>query len=81
MTNRARRAITFCEPCGKRSYVSRKDARKVARIHEGHKSPYECPVNPNYWHIGQLWPTIVAGEETRDQVAARSRRRARRAAA
>lgn len=53
----------FCEPCGKRRYHDRKDARRkrrVAHAGDGHMSVYPCPVAAG-WHIGHTHPDLVAG--------------------
>jgi hypothetical protein len=48
-----------CTRCGKRAYVSRKDARRAARInHPGDQglAAYQCPQLPDYWHYGHAQP-------------------------
>lgn len=51
------RSVGTCVKCGKASYLSRKDARSVARNrHPGeHMSAYPCG---DYWHIGHI-PTMI----------------------
>lgn len=53
---------TTCEPCGKRAYVSRKDARKVKRpgLHA-----YECRHVPGTFHLGHLKGDVLAGHVAR----------------
>jgi hypothetical protein len=60
----------FCDACGKRSYLTRKLARRgLRKYHQsdkgssasgksGHKRPYQCPAGTGMWHIGQV-PDIV----------------------
>lgn len=42
-----------CPTCGKRRYLTRKQARQFARkLHPGERlSPYKCG---DYWHLGHL---------------------------
>jgi hypothetical protein len=54
--------------CGKRRYLSRKDAKTVIRrIFPGevrHYSAYQCD---GYWHVGHVGATIKRGLMTRDE--------------
>lgn len=49
---------TTCPYCGKRSYTSRKTAKRVARAfrgaREGHMSAYQCHEDETRWHVGHL---------------------------
>ena len=62
-------AITWCESCGKLSYLSRKHARAVIRVRnvDGVR-PYRCPAAPGYWHLGHLPPVVRAGVKTRREI-------------
>lgn len=53
-----------CPDCGKRSFTTRKAAKKAARrIGDGdHMSAYRCG---GYWHIGHLPTAIIRGHLTR----------------
>ncbi len=59
-------ADAWCEVHGKLMYSSRKNARKVARRLDGHKNTYQCSVQPDYFHVGELHPQVIAGERTRN---------------
>lgn len=51
--------------CGKRKFIDRRTARRVARIRAaryGRMDAYPCG---DYWHVGHLLPAIVKGEATR----------------
>ncbi|AXH67050.1 hypothetical protein SEA_THYATIRA_52 [Mycobacterium phage Thyatira] len=49
---------TTCPHCGKRSYTSRKEAKRaVSRFcgdRGGHMSPYRCHLDETRWHVGHL---------------------------
>ena len=49
-----RAAVAECETCGKKSYTSRKAARRAWRAFhpEGSLNVYRCPAWPDYWHLG-----------------------------
>lgn len=67
-------AYDHCEPCGKFSYASRKHAKKHARkMSRSELSAYQCPHNPNRWHIGHLPRKVIAGQIGRDDIEHRSR--------
>lgn len=55
-----------CPETGKRGWVSRADAKKVARnVHPGeHMSAYKCRCG--YWHLGHLPGQVRKGIATRD---------------
>lgn len=56
--------------CGKQGYHSRQSA-KAARQRLNYPSEqrvYRCKVMPDYWHIGELYASVIAGERTRDEV-------------
>lgn len=58
-------ARSTCQ-CGKRSYLTRKDAKAAARRwHAGdHMSPYMCE-HGRWWHIGHLAPGVLEGRVAR----------------
>ncbi|WP_416565111.1 hypothetical protein [Nocardia testacea] len=57
----------WCPTCEKRRYITRRDARRVARTLPGnHISTYECEELPG-WHIGHLPNRVRWGEVTRDE--------------
>lgn len=60
-------AVSWCTYHQKLLYTSRSRARKAARAHSDHKSPYPCTINPNLWHIGGLPEEVKRGEMTRDE--------------
>ena len=63
MTGRHRIYWTTCPLCGKRTYETRKDARRAAKQLPGHHmSAYECAQG---WHIGHLPAGIAAGNYSR----------------
>lgn len=67
--NKTAIAVNWCEEHRKLSYASRKDARKVARRHPEHKTPYRCmPNNPHLWHIGALHPLVLQGLKGKSQI-------------
>lgn len=53
-------ALFTCGSCRKRTYRSRKTARRAARaIHpEDRMAAYECPTYPGRWHIGHTRPHL-----------------------
>lgn len=69
MTSGARRGlnIAWCDACEKKSYTSRKAARRIARRHTEHKAVYRCPTNQLLWHVGRLPERVRQGEVTRDE--------------
>lgn len=60
-------SIGRCEPCGKYTYLSRKSAKAQARSAHPDEplSAYQCPQNPEHWHVGHLPPSIKDGRRTR----------------
>lgn len=54
-------AITTCSTCGKRSFLSRRDARRASRAlyPEEALRAYACG---GYWHIGHTAPWRKRGE-------------------
>lgn len=63
MTGRYTTAWTTCPLCGKRTYETRKDARRAAKQLPGHHmSAYECAQG---WHLGHLPAGIAAGSYSR----------------
>lgn len=66
MTGRHLTPWTTCLYCGKRAYISRKEARKVARqIRSHHLSAYRCG---DQWHIGHLPKMVTNGHATRAEL-------------
>lgn len=60
-----------CPECGKRTYPSRKDARRVARQIQGsgpRQSAYECAPDTGRWHTGHLAPAVIYGHTTRQDI-------------
>ena len=54
---------TTCTLCGKRTYETRKDARRAAKQLPGHHlSAYECAQG---WHLGHLPVGVAAGHYSR----------------
>lgn len=66
--NKTASAAAWCEDHRKLLYYSRKEARRIARLHPEHKTPYRCKTQTNMWHIGAPHPLVLAGEKTRDQI-------------
>lgn len=68
MKNKNWRSSGWCDVCQKHSYASRKIAKQVCRApdHLGrHKSPYECPYQPNVFHVGDLARAVIQGHTSR----------------
>jgi hypothetical protein len=61
------RSVTWCEKHQKLSYVSRKDARRIASRLPEHKTPYRCEFSDNLWHIGGLPARVKYGEMDRKE--------------
>jgi hypothetical protein len=70
--NKTAIATSWCEHHRKLSYISRKVARRVARRHPEHKSPYRCTEQPELWHIGALHPLVLQGIKGRGQTKKRA---------
>jgi hypothetical protein len=67
MKNKNFRSIGFCEVCGKQLYADRSTAKQVCRLFPGeHKTPYRCPDQPLFFHIGGLSKQVISGEYERD---------------
>lgn len=70
---------TYCQYCGKRTYHSRKLARRAADIQYPSEvmSVYTCRRLPEYvdedlfWHIGHLTEAVKQGSYSRDEVYSR----------
>lgn len=47
-----------CEPCGKRSHLTRDLAKRAARSTprgpDGALHAYRCPHDPDVWHVGHM---------------------------
>jgi hypothetical protein len=55
-------ACGFCDPCNKYLYESRRVAKKACRLHrDAHMNPYECPIEPQMFHIGHLAEPVIQG--------------------
>jgi hypothetical protein len=61
-------ALGWCTTHKKLLYLSRKDAKRIAKRHPGHKSPFPCSDNEELWHNGELGLRVIRGEATRDEV-------------
>jgi hypothetical protein len=59
--------VNRCEACQKRSFISRADARQVAKQSVPHRSVYPCPASPDVWHVGQLAFAVRQGVVDRHQ--------------
>lgn len=57
----------FCADCQKRSFITRADARQVAKQSTVHRSVYPCPADPTVWHVGQLAYAVRQGIVDRHQ--------------
>lgn len=60
--------IQHCEPCGKRLYIRREDAKAVAREHHPRKGIYHCPEHLTQWHVGSLPVRVKLGAIDRRSV-------------
>jgi hypothetical protein len=61
--------LGICATTGKRSYSTRKAARRSERQQraaKGHMSTYQCECG--WWHLGHLPAEVVAGHVTRDEI-------------
>lgn len=56
-----------CPTCGKKSWLTRADAKAMARRIPGGRSlsAYRCG---NYWHLGHLPRPVATGALTRDDI-------------
>lgn len=59
----------YCEHDGKVRFLSRKDARRIAKRLGHHLNAYRCD---GYWHNGTLPHAIKAGTATRDDLRRRA---------
>ena len=66
MPNKIKLAIGYCPYHSKLLYMSRKDARKVARQHHPTKSVYPCSVMEGYFHVGRLDPMVKQGHISKE---------------
>lgn len=63
-----RKSAGTCPYCGKQRYVTRADARRIAKdVHHDQMSAYECRYAldagiPDFWHIGHLHPAVKRGD-------------------
>lgn len=59
-----------CPDCGKRTYTSRRDAKRVCtRARDGGKpSAYECEPGSGRWHSGHLGQAVKLGVLTRHEL-------------
>jgi hypothetical protein len=70
---------TTCEHCGKRTFLSRKQAKAYARVaFPGDKglNAYECTLGGDGFHIGHLPGVVKQGDEGRDAIVTAPRVRA-----
>jgi hypothetical protein len=70
---------TTCEQCGKRTFVSRKQAKAYARVaFPGDRglNAYECPLGGTGYHIGHMPEPVKKGIEGRDAIITTPRLRA-----
>ncbi len=59
---------TTCPADGKRTYNSRRDARKAGKSTKGRgMNAYECPSGSG-WHVGHLPARVVQGRIGRDSL-------------
>lgn len=60
-------SVGRCGPCDKQSFTSMKIAKKYGKKvhHDGHPDGYPCPVNPAYFHYGNLPRKIIGGRMPR----------------
>lgn len=69
MKNKNFRSMGFCVVCSKQMYGDRKSAKAACRQHQGeHKTPFRCPDQSMFWHIGGLSKAVIAGEFSRDDI-------------
>lgn len=58
-----------CPDCGKKQWLSRADARTMAKRMPFGKGiglhPYRCG---DFWHLGHLPRAVIAGDITRDDI-------------
>lgn len=55
-----------CPTCGKRSWLTRADAKKVARrMHDTHLNVYRCG---DAWHLGHLPAPVIRGDLNRSDI-------------
>lgn len=64
--------IAVCVPCGsKRSYLTRPDARSMARRLHNHAGTFRCPHVPDgglaVYHVGHLPQRVRSGQVTKDR--------------
>ena len=58
-----------CTHCGKRSYLSRHEARKARRLHTDRRglNVYRCE-GSGYYHLGHLSELVRRGRVTRNEL-------------
>lgn len=59
--------VTECGPCGKRSYRTRRNARKAIRDMCGQSMREYRYVHGDVWHVGHLPTSVRRGVRTRDE--------------
>jgi hypothetical protein len=58
----------WCDIHEKWGYLTRKNAKRVARQHhDEHKAVYPCQVTNSYWHVGGLDHNVIAGVISREE--------------
>lgn len=67
----ARNGYSTCSECGKRTYPTRKTARRSAkRLYPGeHLQPYLCRSSSvTRWHVGHIAEPVVHGAVSKDEL-------------
>lgn len=57
--------VGTCPVHNKKMWPTRASAKRVARMHNGHKNVFACSVNPTYFHVGELSPVVISGIKSR----------------
>lgn len=61
--------VAWCDKHQKKLYTRRRDAKRIAREHPGeHKVAYRCTLRPHLWHVGEIPPQVLSGEQTRIKI-------------
>ena len=70
---RAVGGLSICERCDKVTFLTRKAARRAARVMKGGNlpRPYPCPHTDGWWHVGHLPQAVRQGEIDRDEYRAK----------
>lgn len=62
-----------CPECGKRSYDTRADAKRVNKLLHDRMNVYPCALGGAGFHLGHLPRPVIQGLEPRDEVVQQSR--------